>query len=83
MPERSGRVQHYNWTLVPTGIIHFLPLGLVKGHNQVYLGCEEKGRCDPENNTSCTNRIDIGWRYPLLTESFRMWIASTNFNVVT
>ena len=64
MPGRSGGEPHYHWTLAPTTIIHFLPLRLVQGHDQVLLGCEEMGPYGPENNTNRTNRIDIGWRCP-------------------
>ena len=73
MPERSGRVQHYRWTLGPTVIVHSLPLGLVQGHDQVLLGCEEKGPCDPESSTSRTIGIGIDWRYPPCSPKVSVW----------
>ena len=70
MPEQSGGVQHCHWILVPTVIAHSIHLGLVQGHNQVLPGCEEKGPCDPENNTSHTIRIGIDWKYLLAHQRF-------------
>ena len=63
MPKWSGGVQHCCWTLVPTVIVHSLPLWLVQGRNQVLLGCEERGPYDLENNTSLTIGIGIDWKY--------------------
>ena len=57
-------------TLAPTAIVHFLPLKVVQGHDQVLLGCEGKGPCDPENNTNRTNGIGIGWRCPPIHRMF-------------